>query len=158
MSVSVWTTIERSPVGEVMRSSSWLYPATLTLHLLSMAVLVGGGMVLDLRLIGWVRIPLRPLLRVTEPALLGATIVSVLTGGLLFTTETAQLAADLTFQVKMLLLAAMIGNAVGFTFGVRRVLDSWEADPRPPLPARFAGTLGLVGWISVAIAGRLIAF
>jgi hypothetical protein len=113
---------------------------------------------LDLRLLGLTRLPLRPLLSATEPMLAGAALTAVATGALLFTAEATALVGNVAFQAKVVLLAVVLGNALGFTVGARRALDTWAGDRRPPAAARLAGGVGLVGWVSVAIAGRLIAF
>jgi hypothetical protein len=60
--------LSTSPLGEFVRTSPWLYPIALSLHLLAMALLVGTGLVLDVRLAGWTRTPLRPLLSWLTPA------------------------------------------------------------------------------------------
>jgi hypothetical protein len=158
MSANLWAAIEASPIAETVRSSAWLYPTVLTLHLLAMAALVAGGVLLDLRLLGLTRLPLRPLLSATEPVLVGAALTAISTGGLRFTAEASALVDNPAFQAKIILLAVAMGNALGFTMGARRAVDTWARDLRPPIAARLAGGVGLIGWLSVAVAGRLIAF
>jgi hypothetical protein len=147
-----------SAVGEFVRTSPWLYPLALSLHLLAMAVLVGTGLVLDVRLAGWTRTPLRPLLSWLTPTQVLAGAVAVASGGLLFVGDAAHLAANPAFQVKVVLLAVLLGNALGFTVGARRNLDQWEPARRPPAAARASGLIALVAWPAVVVAGRLIAF
>jgi hypothetical protein len=150
--------LTESPFGEIVRTSPWIYPLALSLHLLAMAVLVGTGLVLDVRLAGWTRTPLRPLLAWLTPAQLVAGAVAVASGATLFVGDAAHLAANPAFQVKLVLLALLIGNAVGFTVGARRNLQHWEHAGKPPSAARASGLIALVGWPAVVVAGRLIAF
>jgi hypothetical protein len=156
--VSALEALTASPVGEFVRTSPWIYPLALSLHLLAMALLVGTGLVLDLRLAGWTRTTLRPLLAWLTPAQALAGAVAVLSGGTLFIGDAAHLAANPAFQVKVVLLALLLGNALGFTFGARRHLDDWEHAPRPPAAARASGWVALAAWPAVVVAGRLIAF
>jgi hypothetical protein len=135
-----------------------MYPLALSVHLLAMAVLVGTGLVLDVRLAGWTRPPLRSLLSWLTPAQVLAGAAALLSGGLLFVGDAAHLATNPAFQVKVVLLALLLGNALGFTFGSRRNLDQWEHAQRPPAAARASGLIALVTWPAVAVAGRLIAF
>jgi hypothetical protein len=150
--------ITASAFGEFVRTSPWIYPLALSLHLLAMALLVGTGLVLDVRLAGWTRTPLRPLLTWLTPAQLTAGSVAVVSGATLFVGDAEHLAANPAFQVKLVLLALLLGNAVGFTFGARRNLEQWEHASKPPKAARASGWVALVAWPAVAVAGRLIAF
>jgi hypothetical protein len=151
-------TLADSALAEFVRTSPWLYPLALSLHLLAMAVLVGTGLVLDVRLAGWTRTPLRPLLSWLTPAQLLAGAVALISGATLFLGDPVHLAANPAFQVKIVLLALLAGNALGFTLGARRSLDRWEHAGRPPAAARASGFIALLAWPSVAVAGRLIAF
>jgi hypothetical protein len=150
--------LSTSPLGEFVRTSPWLYPIALSLHLLAMALLVGTGLVLDVRLAGWTRTPLRPLLSWLTPAQMLAGAVAVLSGSVLFLGDAVHLAANPAFQIKIVLLAVLLGNALGFTFGARRNLAGWEHARRPPAAARISGLVALVAWPAVVVAGRLIAF
>jgi hypothetical protein len=156
--VRFFEALTASPAGEFVRTSPWIYPLALSVHLLAMALLVGTGLVLDVRLAGWTRTPLRPLLSWLTPAQLLAGLAAVLSGGVLFVGDAAHLAANPAFQVKVVLLALLLGNALGFTFGARRTLHRWENADRPPATARASGLVALVAWPAVVVAGRLIAF
>lgn len=150
--------VEGSPVAQAMQSSVALYAAALTLHLLAMVVIVGTGLVLDVRLIGWTNTPLPALVRWLTPAQIVAGTVAVLTGLMLFSPEAASLLRNEAFQAKMVLLALMFGNALGFTFGARRRLSEWSDRRRPPGAARASGWIALLGWPAAVVAARLIAF
>jgi hypothetical protein len=153
-----WEDLTASAFGELVRTSPWVYPTALSLHLLAMAVLVGTGLVLDVRLAGWTSTPLRPLLSWLTPAQLLAAAVALVSGATLFVGDAAHFAANPAFQVKVVLLALLVGNAVGFTFGARRNLDQWEHARKPPAAARASGLVAIAAWPAVAVAGRLIAF
>ena len=47
---------------------------------------------------------------------------------------------------------------IGFQLGARRSLALWGDAARPPIGARVAGAIAIVGWIGTVIAARLIAF
>lgn len=150
--------LENSPAGELIRSSAQLYAALQVAHLLSMAALVGTGLVLDVRLLGLTRMPLAQILRLTDPLLASAAAVALLTGLWMFTGEATTMAANPAFRVKVILIGMLVGNGLGFQFGARRSLPLWADAARPPMGARIAGAIAIVGWIGTVVAARLIAF
>jgi uncharacterized protein DUF6644 len=135
-----------------------LYAALQVGHLLAMAALVGAGLVLDVRLLGLTRMPLAQLLRFTDPLLQTAAAVAVVTGIAMFSSEATTMAANPAFKVKIVVLGMLIGNALGFQLGARRSLASWADASTPPLAARAAGGIAILGWVSTVAAARLIAF
>lgn len=150
--------LENSAVGELVRSSAQLYAALQVGHLLSMAALVGTGLVLDVRLLGLTRMPLAQILRLTDPLLGVAAAVALVSGLLMFAGEATTLAANPAFRIKIVLIGMLVGNALGFQFGARRSLPFWADDTRPPAAARIAGAVAILGWIGTVTAARLIAF
>jgi|SRR5437867_2605301 len=150
--------LENSALGELIRRSAMLYAALQVGHLLAMAALVGAGLVLDVRLLGLTRMPLAQLLRFTDPLLQTAATVALVTGIAMFSSEATTMAANPAFKVKIVLLGMLVGNALGFQFGARRSLASWADAVIPPLAARVAGIIAIIGWISTVTAARLIAF
>jgi hypothetical protein len=145
-------------VAEFVRTSALLYAGLQIGHLLAMAALVGTGAVLDARLLGWSRLPVRTLLRFTQPVLIAAGALAVATGLLMFSTEATTMAANAAFRAKVVLIGMILGNALGFHFGARRTVLLWADAPTPPLGAKLAGGVALGGWIGVVAAARLIAF
>jgi uncharacterized protein DUF6644 len=150
--------LENSGLAELMRSSGQLYAVLQIGHLLAMAALVGAGLVLDLRLIGLTRTAPAELLRLTDPLLAAAGAVALVTGLAMFSSEATTMAANPAFRVKIVLLGLLFGNAVGFQFGARRSLPTWADSATPPLAAKVAGALAIIGWIGTVAAARLIAF
>lgn len=156
--VGLLEAVERSPVGEAMRSSLWLFPAVETLHILGFALLIGSIAAYDLRLL-----MARPLLpadhlgRLLLPVAVTGFLIAAPAGLLLFTSEATAFAENPMFLAKMALLAAGLVNIVVFHNGIGRRMESW-ADLRPPPAARVAGAVSLVAWIGVVICGRLIAY
>jgi hypothetical protein len=150
--------LEASGLAEAVRTSAWIYPAASAAHVLAVVVLVGAGVTLDIRLIGWTDTPLRPLLRWLTPTQVVAAIAAAFTGLLLFAAEASQLSTNPAFQLKFLLLGLLLGNALGFTTAVRPYLDRWQHATRPPAVARACGAVAIAGWAATVIAARLAAF
>ena len=144
--------LESTGLGTTIKSSTWLFPAIESVHLLALALLGGAVLLLDLRLLGLglTSQPVSAIERQTRPWLIGAIVVMLTTGALLGVSEAVKLYDKQAFWVKM---TALLG-AVIFTFAVRNPLARRN-------PGRMGPVLALVSlglWLTVAIAGRWIGF
>jgi hypothetical protein len=139
-----------------MRSSSWLFPAIATVHLMGLAVLGGAVLLVDLRLLGLglQRQPVAQLAREAEPWLLGSLIVAVGTGIPLFMCFATKYYYLAFFWVKMAALVLV----VLFTFSVRRrIVMTGEAWVSPGLN-KLVALVSISLWATVALGGRWIGF
>src|SRR5687767_1870331 len=110
--------LEQSRIATTIAQSVFLTGFFSGVHLLGLTLLVGGAIVIGLRMIG-VLLPDQPLSEVGIPTTRGMTTglaVSVITGVLLFSARATSVAANQTFQIKMGLLVA----AVLFHFAIQR--------------------------------------
>ncbi|MET0482496.1 MAG: hypothetical protein ABWZ27_06210 [Aestuariivirgaceae bacterium] len=139
--------IEHSTWGMTARSSPWLYPLANLSHVLGAALLVGAITVYDLAVLarastfsqGWLAIGV---------ALFGFVLI-VAGGSVLFAAEATALGRNPVFLVKMAILAVALVNVLANHL-LRAQGRVWQA------PASAA--VSLVAWISVLLAGRLIAY
>lgn len=134
-----------------LASHPWAYPALETVHLVGIALLFGGLLVFELRLLGLARaLDLRALARLVLPlALLGFGLCA-LTGLAMFATQPMELLANPAFRLKLLLL--MVAGANAAWFHARGGLGLADK------PARAQGLLSLGIWLAVIICGRWIAY
>jgi hypothetical protein len=146
-----------SPVAQALTASPTLYIFANAAHILSIGLLIGSIVPLDLRILGLFR---RTSLQVLGPFLSGAAMVGVSlaisTGLVLFTVKADEYALNPAFLTKMGLLAAGLTNAA-LLHGVApwaRAPQSGEA----PLSIKFMAGASLAIWISALIAGRWIGF
>jgi len=152
--------LEGSAPAALVRQSQWGYPAVEIVHIVGLALVVGAGVVFDLRLLGVGSMPLAAAPRVLLPtARWGFALVSI-SGLLLFSTSATTFVADAAFQAKMGLLVLAGGNVAAFhLLGVLSPgAPGSGAEGRPPLAARVAGGVSLACWVSIVAAGRLIAY
>jgi hypothetical protein len=134
-----------------LASHPWAYPALEAVHLVGVAMLFGGLLVFELRLLGLARaLALAPLARLVLPLALAGFGLCALTGLAMFATQPQELLANPAFRLKLLLLMLAGANAVWFhARGGLALEDS---------PARLQGLLSLGFWLAVIICGRLIAY
>jgi Family of unknown function (DUF6644) len=148
--------LQQSPLGTTMRGSLWLFPTVEALHLFGTIALVSSTTILSFRLIGLGLHdePVSKLARQFLPwAWLGFT-VQVITGFLLFSSESVRASASVVFTVKMILILLAGVNALTFQRTVYREVAIWDNDAVTPWGARLAGWASIILWIGIAAAGR----
>jgi hypothetical protein len=153
--------IESSPLGQAIPHFTWLWPAIESLHVVTLVVLVASITTFDLRLMG---LAFRRL-RVSDvgnrllPSTWGAFGVMILTGTLLFTPFAARkYCYNPAFQTKLILILLAGINMSVFHFTIYRDVSKWDETSSTPLLAKVVGSLSVLLWASVVVAGRLIGF
>lgn len=151
--------IEQIPLAVAMRQELWLYPAVEIAHISGFVVLVGSIAMFDLRLLGLSRsLPVVSLARHLLPWTLGALIVIVPTGLLMFITHASDFLVNPAFQLKLLLLMCAGINAALFHAGVFRGVAQWNSGVATPRAAKVHAAGSLALWFSVIGCGRLLAY
>lgn len=152
--------LEASPLAVGMRGSLWVYPAVNTGHLIGIALLFGGIIPIDLRLIGvWPHVPLVPLMQVFMKTAALGVFLAVICGFLLFITRASAYIGSDIFIVKMIVVAVGLLNGL-----LLRIMISpnnppqWIVESRVPAAARLAACISLGAWITALILGRLIGY
>ena len=151
--------IERAPLAVAMREGLWLYPIVEIVHIVGFVVLVGGIVALDLRLLGLSRtLSVRAFSRHVLPWAIGALLLIVPTGLLMFMAHPAELIANRAFQLKLALILLAGINAAAFHTSAARAGAGWDHGGAPPLPVRLHAGASLLIWIGVIACGRLLAY
>lgn len=132
-------------------SHPWAYPALEVVHIVGIALLFGGLLVFELRVLGVGReLPQSQLARLTLlPALAGFGLCAA-TGLTMFSTQAGELLANPAFRIKLFLIVLAGANAAWFH--VRGGLAATG-----PM-ARLQCLLSLGFWLAVIICGRWIAY
>jgi hypothetical protein len=154
----VW--LEGSALGQLMRTSGvWTYGVVNLVHILGIATLFGGVLVLDLRLLGlWRRVPLPALER---PALSLACVgfaLAVASGTALITTNATEYLGNPFLAVKFSAIGLGLLNAI-----VAQLLPAWRAraadlPPRRSFALAALGATSLLAWLGAVTAGRMIGY
>ena len=156
MLLPFFTWCETTALGSAIRASKWLFPVIESVHLLGLAVMGGLLLLVDMRLLGLGlrRQPAAQLAKDAEPWLVGSVAVMLLSGVLLFLSESVKCYYSQPFWVKM----SALGLAVLFTFTVRRRVAAADEAPARPVRARLVALASIALWGSVAWGGRWIGF
>jgi hypothetical protein len=144
---------EATALGTAVRESLWLFPAIQCMHLLSLALLGGAVLVVDLRLLGLgLRAqPISGLASQVHPWLVGSLAAIITTGILMFLSESLKCYYSPPFWYKM----GFLLSAIVFAFTVRRRVLAGRARP---IQNRLTAIISLALWFGVGFSGRWIAF
>jgi len=158
--LEVCQAIQASAIGTGVRESVYLFPIVESTHVLGLSLSVGTVMWFDLRLLGKImrHIPVSEVFHQLRPWMFAGFFTMLTTGSLLFSAVAADAYTNTYFRLKIILLLVAAANMLLFHSTIDRRRSEWDKAPLPPLPARVAGLLSLVLWISVIIAGRLFAY
>ena len=147
---------ETTGLGEVVRASLWLFPVIESFHLVAFALLGGVILAVDLRLLGLAfrSQPVSDLARELRPWLLGAVIVMLVSGVLLFLSEAVKCYYSYPFRIKI----ASLALALPFTYLVRNRVAAAAPGRVGAVWGKLVALVSLVLWGTVAWGGRWIGF
>ncbi|MEJ1157448.1 hypothetical protein [Prosthecomicrobium sp. N25] len=146
--------LEASGLGQMARSSRWLYPAANLLHVLGAALLVGGMAVLDILLIRGRAEAADAVGRVAIPLAVLGIVLQVTTGVVLLAAEATAVGRNPAFLAKLGLILVGLANVAAYHAWRRRTY----AHRAGPARLRLHGGLSLAVWVAVLLAGRAIAY
>ena len=152
--------LEAMPASLALRESIYGYPMMLTSHVVSMTLIAGLLVMMDLRLTGFgnLRTSVTGIQNRLFPWQMLGLATSALSGGLLFYSQPMRFYVNFWFWTKMSLMLLALVNAMYFHLTTYKTVDKWDTDLVPPGAARLAGAFGMVLWAGVIISGRMIAY
>lgn len=151
--------VEASGVARWMREALWAYPAVEAVHIVALGTLFGSILIVDLRLLGLSRdVSASRLARHALPWTVGAFLVAMVTGLLMFTAHAEDFLTNGVFLLKMGLILAAGVNAGLLHTGAFRTVAQWDTAAVPPTGVRIAAGLSIAIWIAVITCGRLLAY
>jgi hypothetical protein len=156
MDFLVW--LEGTAIADAIRTSRWMYPAFETAHYVGLSLLVGGIMLIDLRVLGVARaLPLRSMIGLL-PFVWAGFIINIVTGSLLFIYGATGFGTNPAFWLKMTFMVLAGLNAFAFEIAVRRSTDDWVGADKPPVVVKTFATLSFALWLCVVTTGRWMAY
>jgi protein-S-isoprenylcysteine O-methyltransferase Ste14 len=146
--------LEQQPLVRALATSEWAYPLVSTLHLLGIALLIGGIAAVDLRLLGMWRHGFDPavLARLRGIAAVGL-LLALLSGLALFSVRGSEYIENPWLLRKWAFVAGGVVNALAYAAWTHRGAASLDS-PR----ARAAGVVSMGCWLGALACGRWIAF
>ncbi|MBC53941.1 MAG: hypothetical protein CMQ34_08930 [Gammaproteobacteria bacterium] len=150
-----WLNLEYTWLAEQI-GATWLFPLFNSLHVLSITLMLGSLLMLDLRLAGVAAnvYPYRTLSRDFLPWVWLAFAIAVVTGLGLFITRASAHVLNPAFQWKMLLMLAAGLNMLLFHLRGKRLAEHWDRSRPMPWSMRITGMASLLLWAGVMLGGR----
>ncbi len=160
MLVDILSSIERSGLGEAIRTTPYLYPILMSLHVVGISILVGPALVVDLRSLGIARkvVPVTVTTRYLLPVCHIGFAVVLCTGIEMFVAIAMAVGESPAARWKFGLIAIAGINIAVFHKGIYRTVEKWDFDASPPTPAKLAAKVSALSWTGVIFAGRFLAY
>ena len=152
--------LETTPGNAFVQNTPWVVPATQTVHILAISVVLATMAMLDLRMLGWAghRHPVNSLAARFLPAVWVALVVLAMTGVILIVGEPERELLNNAFRLKMVLVAVAAIILAFVQSTLKEGENFWSLTPRRQSLARVIGIVSLSIWLVIAICGRWIAY
>ena len=136
----------------------WTWPIMETLHFFGLCLLLGGLIIIDLRLLGVNRIIPAMTVHDLLPYVIFGFGINLVTGVLFFVGDPHRYAPNIAFQLKMVLVVLAGLNALYYQFKIAPEIGGWSERTKIPMNAKLVGASSLVLWFGVLSYGRLIPY
>jgi hypothetical protein len=140
------------PFSRALRALNWLVPWLQIVHILANGIILSAVVMIDMRVWGVSRSQASiAMARRFQPWIWAGLVLLTVSGILLILYAPRRLLTDVTFQVKMVVMGLAIAATVALLAALR---PAWEGSPGGHKLASLVGTLTLVLWVGVTLAGR----
>jgi hypothetical protein len=152
-----WIDVENWPISWEIGGTAW-FPFLESIHVITATFVVGSILMVDLRLLGLAatRYSITTLSKELVPWSWGAFTIASITGLGMFITRAASHVLNPAFQWKMFLLLLAGVNMAYFHFRVYRQIQQWDTVVATPTRLKVIGSLSLLLWSGVMLAGRWV--
>jgi len=147
-----------SSLNQWIQATYWLWPVLETIHFVGLSLLLGGLIVMDLRMAGHFRSFEPAATHKLLPLVFIGFGLNLVTGILFFYGDPMRYSINIGFQIKMYLVVIAGLNALLYYWKVNPLMKTWNADTVPPTIAKCVAYTSLTVWTGVLLCGRLIPY
>lgn len=141
-----------------IQATYWLWPVMEITHFMGLSLLLGGLLVIDLRMAGHFRAFDPAATHRLLPLVLIGFGLNLLTGILFFYGDPLRYSVNIGFQIKMGLVLLAGLNTGLYYWKVAPIMDGWDTNTQSPPSAKFVAYASLALWTGVLLCGRLIPY
>jgi hypothetical protein len=144
-----------SSIGSYVTSHGWVWPTCEIFHYLGLSLLFGTALVVNLRILGFMRaVPLHAFRRLLPLGLAGFGI-NIITGMIFFIATPTQYTQNIAFHWKIVFLLLALVNTLYLTFD-----ESWalESGQDSLLRYKVIAAAGIFLWTGVIFWGRMLPY
>lgn len=150
--------IVNSSLTQWIQSVYWLWPALEITHFFGLTLLLGGLIIIDLRMVGFFPNIDHKVTHKLIPLVILGFILNLITGVLFFYGDPMRYSINIAFQIKMLLVLIAGCNAAIYHFKVYPTIGNINQQDSPPFVIAVVAVISLGGWTGVLLLGRLIPY
>lgn len=147
-----------SSLNRLIVAAYWTWPVLEILHFIGLSLLLGGLLVIDLRLAGHFRMFTPAATHQLLPLVLIGFALNLVTGILFFYGDPVTYANSAAFQLKMVLIVVAGLNALLYYWKLHALVHSWTAETISTPLAKVVAWTSLGIWAAVLLCGRLIPY
>lgn len=157
---SIMEWLQTTALAVFIHGHAWAFTTIQVVHVVAISLLIASIAIVDLRLLGlrFARHSVTELTAAILPWTWAAFVIAALTGSLMFISQAVAYFSNVTFWLKMSLMAAAGMNMLIFEFITVRGVENWDRSPALPLAAKLAGGISISCWLLIFVFGRLIGF
>ena len=139
-------------------SQAWLWPTLEVTHFFGLTLLIGGLLVVDLRVLGAAASSSLLATYRLLPIVLAGFGLNLITGVLFIFGDPFRYAANIGFQAKMIIICLAGANALYHHLKVTPLLSAASLSADVPMVAKVSAAASLLAWTTVLLLGRLIPY
>lgn len=145
-------------LNSFIQGTYWLWPVLEISHFIGLSLLLGGLLVIDLRMAGHFRAFDPSATHRLLPFVIAGFGINLLTGILFFYGDPMRYSINIGFQIKMVLVIVAGLNAALYYWKVSPIMHGWDEHTVSPPIAKFVAYTSLAVWTGVLLCGRLIPY
>ena len=149
---------ESSPTHLWMVEHNWTTMVLEIIHFFGLCLLIGGLLLIDLRMLGWFRVVSVKAFDSLLPLVIIGFGLNFVSGVLFVFYDPGRYLINIGFQVKMVLVCLAGLNAFVYYWKIHPNIDVWSEHENFPLFARVVAALSLLLWFAVLTCGRFIPY
>ena len=154
MNLNIFAWAADTPVAAWVNSSAYIWPILECIHFVSLCVLIGSLLIIDLRLIGFYRERCASMVQFLIRLSLLAFTMNLATGLLFLSGNTFKYTNNIAFELKLMLIMVAGLNVLFYKLRLSHLVDTEEVS----WSSISVGYLSLLLWAGVIICGRMITF
>ena len=147
-----------SDLSQWIQATYWLWPILEIFHFFGLTLLMGGLILVDLRMIGLFSDSGLEEVKKLLPLVIFGFLVNLITGVLFLFGDPSRYSINIGFQIKMILVLLAGCNAAIYHLKVEPLFSNLNLTDRLPLVIKITGFTSLTLWTGVLLLGRLIPY
>ena len=147
-----------SNLTQWIQATYWLWPILEIFHFFGLTLLMGGLIIVDLRMIGFLSYIGLEEVKKLLPLVIFGFLVNLITGVLFLFGDPSRYSINIGFQIKMILVLLAGCNAAIYHLKVEPLFSNLNLKDRLPLVIKITGFTSLTLWTGVLLLGRLIPY